>query len=158
MNGVSSTLKEELKKSQDSKKKEKFKFIAAVLATNLVVALLCSPSQGSKNEKTTLSKTLHPHHQMMVLPLEALVSESAKDEQETLVTVISKDKKIIVQKAYLHEELQKKDDSPRFKIEIPDGEVVHVSDFISAGMLAVPYVENKKSKSIKQGSKYEVSI
>lgn len=159
MNGISSTLKEEIKKSHDSKKKEKFKFIAAILTTNLMVAALFLSSQkDSLPEEKLLQKIIHPNHQMMVIPLDALVSDAAKNEKETVISVISRDKRIIVPKAYLHEEVKRNSEATHFKIEIPNSEVVRVSDFITEGVLAVPYVENKKSKALKRGSKYEVNL
>ena len=159
MNGISSTLKEEIKKSQDSKKKEKFKFIAAIVITNIMVAILCLPSSKEQIVATpTISKTIHPNYQMMVLPAEALISEMAQNSSETIVSLVSKDKKIIAHKAYLHEEVKISGEAPRFKIEINNNDIVRVSEFVEAGMIAIPYVENKKTNLIKRGSKYEVSI
>ncbi len=159
MNGISSTLKEEIKKSQDSKKKEKFKFIAAIVVTNLMVALLCLPSSKEENKvPEKIVKTLHANHQMMVLPLQALVSSAHETNPETPVSLVSRDKKIISVKAYLHEEVKSSNEVTQFKIEISNADVVKVSQATDSGVIAVPYVENKKTTSIKRGSKYEVSL
>lgn len=158
MNGISSTLKEEIKKSQDSKKKEKFKFIAAIVVTNLMVAVLCMPSKEEKIAPEQTIKTLHPNHQMMVIPLQALVSSAHEKNSETPVSLVSRDKKIISVKAYLHEEVKSSNEVTQFKIEISNADVVKVSQATDSGVIAVPYVENKKITSIKRGSKYEVSL
>jgi hypothetical protein len=158
MDGISSTLKEEIKKSQDSKKKEKFKFIAAIVVTNLMVAVLCMPSKEEKIAPEQTIKTLHPNHQMMVIPLQALVSSAHEKNSETPVSLVSRDKKIISVKAYLHEEVKSSNEVTQFKIEISNADVVKVSQATDSGVIAVPYVENKKITSIKRGSKYEVSL
>lgn len=158
MNGISSTLKEEIKKTQDSKKKEKFKFIAAIVVTNLMVAVLCMPSKEEKIAPEQTIKTLHPNHQMMVIPLQALVSSAHEKNSETPVSLVSRDKKIISVKAYLHEEVKSSNEVTQFKIEISNADVVKVSQATDSGVIAVPYVENKKITSIKRGSKYEVSL
>jgi hypothetical protein len=159
MNGISSTLKEEIQKTKDKSKKEKFKFISAILITNIMVAMLCLPTEETKSEvKKKNEKLLHAHHEMMVLPLEILIPENAKEKLETLVTLVSKDKKIIIQKAYLHEELKNKNEISQFKIEIPSSEIVKASDHLSETMLAIPYVEKPSPKNIKRGSKYEINI
>ena len=159
MNGINSTLKDEIKKSQDSKKIKKFKFIAAILTTNIMVAILCFPSKETLSTAKTSLKIFHPHHQMMVLPLQAMVSGPTEEAAEVMVTLLSKDKKIIAEKAYLHEKVQSESDLTHFKIEISDSDVVKVSQSTDSGVIAVPYVESKKLKAInKKGSKYEVSL
>ena len=158
MNGVSSTLKEEIKKSKDFKKKEKFKFFGAILITNLLVAILCMPSSEEKSTTKKVTRILHPNHQMMVIPLRTMVSSTHEDKFETPVSLISKDKKIISIKAYLHEEVKNSDDTSQFRIEIINNDVLKVSQATDAGVIAVPYVENKKIENIKRGSKYEISL
>lgn len=158
MNGVSSTLKEEIKKSYDSKKKEKFKFIAVIIVTNLMVAILCLPSKKDPLPPVQAIKTLHSNHQMMVIPLQALVSIAHDKNLETPVSLISRDKKIISVKAFLHEEIKNSGEISQFKIEISDADVVKVSQAAESGVIAVPYVENKKITMSKRGSRYEVSL
>jgi hypothetical protein len=109
MNGISLTLKEEIKKTIDLKKKEKFKFIGAILTTNLLVAMICTPSSNSTVAVKENKRIFHPNYQVMIMPLQALVSSSEEDAAETTVTLLSKDKKIIAEKAYLIPMLQKLD-------------------------------------------------
>jgi len=158
MNGISSNLKDEIKKSQDTKKKEKFKFIGAILATNLMVAVICMPSSETIIAKEEHHKIFHPNFQLMVLPLQALVSNTVESDPETAVSLLSRDKKLIAEKAYLHEEIKGTGDITQFKIEISNADVAKIGLALESGVIAVPYVENKKTKSIKRGSKYEVSL
>jgi hypothetical protein len=159
MNGISSTLKDEIKKSKESKHKEKFKFLTALLITNVMVALLCLPMGQTKVNTQAPLKTIHSNHQMLVMPLTALVAESNLEVAETPVSLISKDKKRIVEKAFLHQALRLENGMTQFKIEINNQDVVKVSEYAELGMVAVPYVETPKAKVIlKRGSKYEVSI
>lgn len=158
MNAISSTLKEEIKKSQNSKKKEKFKFIGAIVATNLMVAVICMPAKDVKIAGEQSQKILHPNYQMMVIPLQALVSNASENNPENVVSIISKDKKMIAQKAYLHEEIKNSGEVTLFKIEISNVDVEKIGQASDSGMIAVPYVENKKMKSIKRGSRYEISL
>lgn len=157
MNGISSTLKEEIKKSGDKKHREKFKFLAAVLVTNIMVALLCLPMNETKISPKKESRLTHTGHQMMTIPLNVLVTNL--DSPEIPVSLVSKDNKIIVEKAWLHEMVRSVGELPQFKIEIFNADVVRVSEFVDLGMVAVPYVEKIKTKvSVKRGSKYEISI
>lgn len=159
MNGISSNLKDEIKKSGDRKNKEKFKFIAAVLVTNIMVAVLCLPMKDPQPEIKKNLKILHSGYQMMGLPLNVLVTTADETLPEIAVSLVSKDKKIIVEKAWLHEALKTEGDIPQFKIEISNEDVLQISKYASEGMLAVPYVPKKKAMlSLKRGSKYEVSI
>ena len=159
MNGISSTLKDEIQKSKDSKKKEKFKLILTILATNALVAMLCLPGKEVNSEVKKLERSLHAFHEQMILPLEVLIPEDHSNASEIPVTLVSKDQKIIVRKAFLHEAVSSKNDVAQFKIEIPTNEIVKASEYINEGMLAIPYVEVKlKPKSVKKESKYEVNI
>jgi hypothetical protein len=158
MNTVSSTLKEEIKKSHDTKKKERFKFISTILATNLLVAVVCMPSSETKIAEKQSIKIVHRDYQIMVLPLQALVSPTQESDPETAVSLLSKDKKIIAEKAYLHEEVKGFEGVTQFKIEISNTDVAKIGLASESGVIAVPYVENKKIKSMKRGSKYEVSL
>jgi hypothetical protein len=160
MNGISSTLKDEIKKSGDRKHKEKLKFIVAILVTNVAVALLCLPmGEQKKNTIRAASKTLHNNHQMMLIPLTALITEANLSSTETPVELISKDKKLIITKAWLHEMEKLENGITQFKIEIRNQDVIKVSEYVEAGMIAIPYVEIQKHEaSLKKGSKYEVSI
>lgn len=159
MNGISSTLKEEIKKSQDSKKKEKFKLLATILVSNIMVAMLCLPSKSVEVKNDShIVKVLHPSHQMMVIPMQAFLSQIGSEQSEVPVTLMTKDNKIIAAKAFLHEEIKNSEGITQFKIEISNQDILKVSQATNLGVIAVPYVENKKIPSIKRGSKYEVSL
>lgn len=161
MNGISSTLKDEIKKSKDVKQKEKFKLVACLLITNVLVAMLCLPSPGTEQISDSVKKTLHANHQMMAIPMTVLITETKQDSPETPVTLVSKDQKIIAEKAFLHEEIKNKAEMANFKIEINNLDVVKVSEFLESGVIALPYVENKKNKVSRlpsPGSKYEISL
>ncbi len=164
MNGISSNLKEELKKTSNSKNKDRLKFVSMILVTNILVALICLPGEDAPIvKKNDNSRTFHAHHKMLILPLTPLLS-IANEEKEIPVTLISKTKKIIVKKAFLHN--QQNESKPndgevnRFKIEIPESELETSRVLIEEDMIAVPYVENKKfAKAVKkQGSKYEINL
>ena len=153
MNGIASNLKDEIKKSHELKHKEKIKFFLALLITNLLVAILCLPSTN-ESRLTVSKKILHQSHQMMLLPLTVLIPKDFSSQKESAITILSPDKKIIVPKAFLHEEMKEQ----YFKIEIPNESVKAVGNFTEEGMVAIPYVENKKSIRLYQGSKYEISL
>lgn len=160
MNAISSTLKDEIKKTKESKKKEKFKFIGAILLTNIMVASMMMPSTKTEAITKKNTKIIHPDYQIMVLPMQVMVSDNLEDATETPVTLLSSDKKIIALKAYLHEEIagSRGSNDSQFKIEISNSDVAKIGLAASVGVIAVPYVESKKIKSIKRGSKYEVSL
>lgn len=157
MNGISSSLKDEIKKTSESKKKEKFKFIVCIFCSNILVALLFWQNNSETPKILLTKKILHAHHQLMEIPMEALVPESSLKLAESPVTIVSKNKKVIATKAWLHEEVSKDSGLSHFKIEISNNDVVKISEGIEVGMIAVPFVE-KKQQSIKRGSRYEVSI
>lgn len=158
MNGISSNLKEEIKKSVDVKKKQNFKFVICILCTNLMVALLCWEGSPKIKPEPKALKALHSDHQIMEIPLKALISENSHKLFETPVTIISKDKKIIATKAWLHEEVKKDSEESYYKIEISNADIVKISESMEIGMIAIPYVKQKAVTTKKRGSRYEVSI
>ncbi|MBY0415951.1 MAG: hypothetical protein K2Q18_17400 [Bdellovibrionales bacterium] len=159
MNGISSNLKEEIKKSKDSKNKDKFKFIASVILTNIMVALLCLPEKAEVITKKFETKTIHKDFQIIILPVTALVDETSRSLPETLVSLVNKDKKIISEKAYLHDEVSSLDGITKFKVEIPSSDLTKVGDLLTEGVLAVPFIEKKKIIiTKKRGSKYEINL
>lgn len=162
MNGISSNLKEELKKSNNQKHKEKIKFITTILLTNAMVALLCLPSAREVSTATNKgSLILHPHYKMLVLPLTPLMNYSVA-EKEVPVTLISRDKKIIIKKAFLHEAEKDKlseGNIRHFKIEINESDLIQSQAMLETEMIAVPYVETKISRTNKKkGSTYETTL
>lgn len=165
MNG---TIYDKIKQNGDSKKKEKLKFFVALFSTNLLVALLCLTFGHEKKEETALSSkptaTLHPHFKMIVTPL-IVLADNNEGITETPVTLINKAKKIIIQKAYLHEKVESQnkelEGSPRFKIEIPEDEVIKLSADEGELMIAIPELKlspKEKKLSNKRVSQYEVSL
>lgn len=157
MNGISSMLKDEIKKSGDKKHQEKFKLFLTVLVTNIMIAILCLPSGESKTEIKLKKKPFHANHQMMSIPLNVLATDL--DANEIPVTLISKDKKVIIEKAWLHELVKTEGEIPQFKIEIMNTDIIRVSEFVDTGMVAIPYVKKTKKKtSLTRGSRYEISM
>lgn len=154
MNGISSNLKEELKKNTHNKTREKIRFFSAIIVTNILVALICLPSNSGPVKTHKPAITLHPGHQLLILPLTLLLPVDPSQESIP-VTLISKEKKVLVKKAWLHNDSHKDN---RFKIEIPESELVHVSRALEEDMIAVPYVETKMTKISRKGSKYEVNL
>lgn len=163
MNG---TIYEEIKKNGDSKKREKLKFAVALVSTNILVAILCL-SFGTNNSLPATSqrptKTLHPHFKMVVVPLTVLIDIDPSDS-ETPVTLMDKSKKILITKAYLHEMLptiKDQEGTPRFKIEIPEEEVLQISADGPEAMIAIPEqkLPAKVKKPInKRVSQYEINL
>lgn len=154
MNGISSNLKEELKKSTNNKTRDRIRFFSAIVATNLLVALICLPSSDGQTKTIKPSIILHPNHQLLVLPLTLLLPMD-QSQESVPVTLISKDKKVLVRKAWLHNESSK---DGRFKVEISESELVHVGSTLEEEMVAVPYVETKIRNVTSRGSKYEVNL
>lgn len=165
MNG---TIFDEIKKQDDSKKKEKLKFVVAIISTNLLVAFLCL-SFGSETKEvqhpTTSEHIVHPHFKMIVAPLSVL-ADINKEANETPVTLMNKSKKIIIQTAYLHEEVTGSSNRElgapaRFKIEIPEDEVIKLSADEGELMIAMPEIKlpvKELKPRNKRVSKYEVNL
>lgn len=160
MNAVNSSLKDEIKKSREGIKKEKFKFITSILLSNLLVAVLClGLNQDPAPEKAHIQKAIHASHQMMIVPLSSLLVEENHEAKETPVTLVTREHKIISPRAYLHQFIKKDDEGMHFKIEINNQDMTKVSAHLSEGVIAIPYVEIKKRAANKKtGSKYEVSL
>ena len=159
MNGTNSTLKDEIKKGQDEKRKEKFKLLSTIVLSNILVAALCLP--GRQSEKVTLpQKTLHADYQVMLLPLSAFLSEDSLKEKETLVTLLTKSNQVISSKAYLHELVKKENDLSYFKIEIANKDLKKVSESVNQELVAIPYVAvvDKPRLPETRGSKYEIDF
>lgn len=161
MNG---TIFDELKKNDLSKKRDRLKFFAAIFFTNALVALsswsLFADSPSASSPKVQ-RKLFHPHHKTIMAPLTVMV-ETGADVAEIPVTLISKNKKILVPKAYLHEEVPPTNGqemgSTRFRIEIPEEAFLKVSEDLLEPMIAIPEVKlNRPVKAVqKRISKYEM--
>lgn len=164
MNG---TIYDEIKKNGDSKKKVKLKFLVTLISTNVLVATLCisfGPSDSLPLTAKIVTKNLHPHFKMIVVPLTVLI-DIDPSRTETPVTLMNKSKKILIKKAYLHEEIPASikdlESSPRFKLEIPEEEVLQLSADGSEPMVAIPELklpEKVKKLTNKRVSQYEVNL
>ncbi|MGZ3787925.1 MAG: hypothetical protein ACXVLQ_05345 [Bacteriovorax sp.] len=164
MNG---TIFDEIKKKGESKKKEKLKFLFAIISTNLFVAILClnlNSQESPAVNKVVRSPIFHPRFKMVVAPL-SVMADISSDSLETPVTLMDKNKKIIIAKAYLHEEIKGPEKglgaAPRFKIEIPEDEVIKIGSDEGDLMIAIPELKlpaQGKKPSNKRVSKYEVSL
>ena len=161
MNGISSNLKEELKKSTLNKKREKLKFLSAILISNALVAMLCLPSQDER-PLVQKKRELHAGFQLLELNINPLLAlEDSKGPH--FVTLLASDKKVLVQKAWLHEEVIIKDSSlqqkRRFKIEIPENELLKLSALADEIVIAVPHmIKVQTTKKVARGSQYEINL
>ncbi len=161
MNG---TIFDEIKKNDLSKKRDRLKFFAAIFFTNALVALsswsLFTDSPSATPPKVQ-QKLFHPHHKTIIAPLTVMVETGAKGV-ETPVTLMNKNKKILVPKAYLHEEVPPTNGqemgSTRFRIEIPEEAFLKVSEDLLDPMVAIPEIQsNRPVKAVqKRISKYEM--
>lgn len=159
MNGTSLTLKDEIKKNIDSKKREKFKFLSAIFISNIFVFYIMYTPKNIEIKNHQSNKILHKNYQIVTLPIQSLVSTEEINRTETPVTILSNDKKIIIQKAYLHQAAGKDEEKTYFKIEISNQDLITLGDFLQESMIAIPYVEKTHSISFKKrGSKYEVNF
>ncbi|MDO9183835.1 MAG: hypothetical protein Q7U04_15580 [Bacteriovorax sp.] len=159
MNG---TIYEEIKRKGDSKKKEKLKFFLTLISTNLLIATLClsfGPNDNHPKALAKISKTIHPNFKMIIVPLSVLIDINP-DALETPITLLNKSKKILIPKAYLHEMLPASnkdfDNIQRFKIEIPEDQIIKLSEDAPDTMIAIP--ELKITQTIKKPQNKRVSL
>lgn len=164
MNG---TLFDEIKKKDDHKKKEKIKFFISLLLTNFLTACLMTSLRAPPNIETQRKEIVlknHPRYKMISIPLQVL-TELNPSQDENAVTIIDKSKKIIFQKAYLHETIvdsNKELSSPtRFKIEIPEDEILKLNADSSDLLIAIPEIKEnllQKKRITKRVSSYEINL
>lgn len=161
MNG---TLLDEIKKSGDTKKKEKLKFITSLIVSNIFVAIVAINMTISTNEVVPPKnfKQLHPGHKMIILPLKVLV-DTPQNDQEIAVSLMNKSNKMVIEKAYLHNEI--KDEGqlgglPHFKIEIAETDLVKLSAHSELEMIALPAMKIKTQalRPYKRVSTYEINL
>lgn len=141
MNG---TIFDEIKKKGDHKKKDKIKQVAAILSTNILVATLClnlSDKQSLPASPSSKIKIEHSHYKTVIIPLSILVEQDV-NQNEIAVSILDKNKKVIIQKAYLHEEIKNPNKElgglPYFKIEIPEEDILKISATGEDLMIAIP--------------------
>jgi hypothetical protein len=164
MNG---TIYDEIKKNGDSKKRQKLKFAMAIISTNLLVIFLFLSFQHNDPAPIPQSlspKKIHSGFKMLVIPLTLLI-DTRLQEIEIPVTLISKSKKIIIAKAYLHEAIptnpKDQENLSRFKIEIPEAQLLELSAEGPEVLIAIPEIPIRTShkKNINnRESPYEINI
>lgn len=163
---MSGTIYDEIKKNGDSKKREKLKFFLSLMSTNLLVAVICLNANSNPVDSKDLKKTpklIHPQHKMIVIPLTVLIDLDPK-ALEIPVSLMTKSKKILIARAYLHEEVQRKDNPEmkgRFKIEIAESDLLALSADSEIEMIAIPELKAKltaKPAPKKRVSHYEVDL
>ena len=101
---------------------------------------------------------------MILVPLTVLI-DFDPTSLETAVTLMNKSKKILFPKAYLHEMVISKNKDleslPRFKIEIPEEQVLLLNADSTDTMIAIPELslssQNKKIIT-KRVSQYEINL
>jgi hypothetical protein len=161
MSGTAS-IYDEIKKSEHSKKREKLKLIVTILTTNLFVAMVCLNLRSPAPVAIVAppAKIIHPHYKILVTPLTVLAE--INEEKEIPVTLLNKARKILVQKAYLHEEIKTTElgSQPRFKIEIPEEEMLKLSAGNEEGMIAIPEIKilPQTKKQPSRASQYEINL
>lgn len=151
-----SNLMQEVEKKQAANKKEKLKFIATLLISNLFVAIIF----GHKSEEQILThkKIIHENHIFLEVPLNSFVDQTLMEKEETAISLVDKQNKIIIQKAYLHEFLSLNEDKKIYKLEIPKEKIDQLTKALNDDIIAVPEIMNKKVTHKKQGSKYEINF
>ena len=168
---MSGILTEQIKKNDLTKKREKFKLISCLLLSNLFVAalFLIFETKSLPCNAHVITPTInhsHPHYKMVVVPL-TLLMDFNPNEQDTRISLLNKNKKVIVKSAFLYEEIKNtnKDNLnpvPRFKIEIPENELINISTDENEVMVAIPEIEEKKKENInikkQKASIYEVNL
>ena len=153
------------------KKKQKLKLAVVIISSNLFVALIClslnsSPAMPPPSPAPT--KTIHPNYKMIVVPLTLLIEVNPL-ANETPVTLMTKSKKILINKAYLNEQVKNNDGTaereqsgpPHFKIEIPENEVLKLSADTEVLMIAIPELKlpiDEKNYLNKRVSHYEIDL
>lgn len=163
---MSGSIFDELKKNDQNKKRDKLKFFVAIASTNLLVAVatyaLISDSSGH-TAIHAVTRVLHPHHKMIISPLTLLVENNNNNVAEVPITLMNKAKKVLVHRAYLHEEIRSSGGErgpARFKIEIPEDELINLSADEQEIMIAMPELKTEPAKKpVKQRvSKYEINL
>lgn len=164
MNG---TMYDEIKKNGFSKKREKLKLAVTLISSNLLVALLClqfGTANTPISKSLPVKKILHPHFKMIIVPLTVLI-DIDPNASETAVSLMTKSKKILITRAYLHEEVKNlaapSETAGRFKIEIPESEMLKLSADAEVEMIAIPELKLApltKKPSNKRVSQYEIDL
>ena len=102
-------------------------------------------------------KALHEAHSIIEMPLEIYITDEELAKNETPVTLLTKDSKIIAQKAYIHHQLYKTAEARVFKIEINHKDLKRLGEKISDEVIALPFIE-QKTKLVSGEKNYEYSF
>ncbi len=151
---------EQVKKNEDIKKRKNLKLIFLLIFTNLFVAYLVYPSQSEKNLTIqTHLKIHHPGFKMMILNINPLMQIDT-ELPEIKISLITNQKHIILSLGYLHEEIKNElePNNRRFKIEIPEHQMLELGALADEKLIAIPAIENKIPTNLKKESSYEVNI
>ena len=162
MNG---NIYEEIKKNGNSKRREKLKFMTIILSTNVLAVVFgyaIAPNELPFPTQKTIQKIIHPHFKMIVVPLTVLIDINQTGE-ETPITLMSKSKKILIPRAYLHEMILAKnqdlESTTRYKIEIPEDQILQLTTNSEDPMFAIPELVNHENKpTLKRVSHYEIYL
>ena len=157
---MSGTLFEELKKKKEEVKKERVKFLFTIITTNIFIALLCLSFKNANLEvkQVSVKKTLHSNYKMINIPLDILC-EYQNTDLESPISLVDKNHRVIIQKAYLHGPVL--GDSKRFKIEIHENDLLKLSADSNEAMIAIPEIKVLPKRVIppkQRISKYEINI
>jgi hypothetical protein len=151
---------DQVKKNEDNKKRKNLKMVAILVFSNIFVAYLSySPQKLSEQIKQTPVLISHAGYRTLILNIIPLLQVD-NSVTERKITLLNNKKKIVLALGYLHEEL-KNDLDPsirRFKIEIPEQQILEMGAFSEEKLIAIPAIEVTKAKSVSRGSTYEINI
>ena len=152
-----SNLMQEVEKKQTANKREKIKFIMTLLLSNLCVALIFG--HQPKEQLIERTKRTHENHIFLEVPLNSFVDQTLMEKEETPISLVDKQNKIIIHKAYLHEFLGSNNDEKKiYKLEIPKEKIDQLTKALNDEIIAVPEIVEKKVTQKSQGSKYEINF
>lgn len=164
MNGITSTLQDEIKKKLINKNKEKFKIVTLLISTNLFVFIMTLTLFGQSEKKVTLQtpSKVRADYQWLVVPAQSIMVELDKQGgHKGPISIFSSEKKLLAEKAYIHELYKAEQGISHFKFEIHSKDIKNFTDLGLSGVLVVPHVQSKTQKIVisnkkKRGSIYEV--
>lgn len=151
---------DQVKKNEDTKKRQNLKLISTIILSNIFVAyLFYSPPKTNETPNSSSVLTKHPGHKMMVLNIVPLL-QLDMSAQERKITLLNNKKKIVLTLGFLHDEV-KNDLDPglrRFKIEIPEHQTLEIGALSEEKLIAIPAIESSAIKKVAKGSAYEINL
>ncbi len=165
MNGIvfnenNGTLIDQVKKNELEQKKVKVKIIIMLILSNAFIAFLFSSSKTEiQNTKPKPVLIFHENFKILTLNINPLVQVD-NNAVEQKITLINDKNNVIAKIAFLHEEIKNSDVSEkrRFNIEVPENEILKISNFSNETLIAIPYLANETKKTHYQGSQYEINL